>query len=75
MRKADTIRRLPVTGAERTHYVLPSWGYLEEIELRPRAELSNMDASRPYELIVTLRIAGCSEAIPVDVNIVARDVL
>ncbi len=54
-------------------YFLPAWGFLEEIRIRPRIELPNMDASAPYVLSIEL-LAPSGERVPFDVQIVARDV-
>jgi hypothetical protein len=70
--KAATTTRLRVPVDERPRYIIPAWGFLEEIEIRPRADCPNFDAAAPYTMIFELtRMDGAR--IPVDVQIVARD--
>lgn len=71
--KAETTTRLVARKDDRSHYTLPSWGFIEEIELRPRVELPNMDVTAPYKLICDL-IGPDGERVPLDIQIVARDV-
>ena len=70
---ADTTTRLQVRSDDRSHYVIPSWGFVEEIELRPRLVLPNTDAAACYTLVVDL-YAPNGARIPLDVSLVARDV-
>lgn len=71
--KAQTTTRLHATPSAREHFNLPAWGWIEEIEIRPRVELANFDASSTYRLEVRL-IAPNRTDVPLDVTVVCRDV-
>lgn len=73
MEKANTSTRHIVQGGDRTHFTLPPWGFIETIELRPRVDAPNMDASCPYTLVVDL-YGPDGARVPLDVQLVARDV-
>lgn len=71
----EEIRRMPVMSDNRTHYIIPSGGYLERLEIRPiQGYIPNMDSSNPYKLIVDL-ISPNGSKIPISVDLWWRTVV
>lgn len=72
--KLSTTRRMStVDRGFREMYDVQSHGYLEGIEIRPRIELPNMDASMQYRLEVVLRDPH-GNMVPLEVFAIVRDV-
>lgn len=70
---SDEIKRIPVQEDKRTHAYLPAYGMLEEIEIRPRIQVWNTDASSPLRLAFIL-YDGNGNEIPCDITLIARGI-
>lgn len=49
---ADTGKLIEVTARTGAMFVIPSWGFLEAIEIRFTPPTPNLDAARPMRLIL-----------------------
>lgn len=67
------IKHLRVIPEEGRSHMLPPWGYIEEIRLRPAELLPNMDAASLYRLSVVL-YSPDGRSLPLDVELVCRSV-
>lgn len=74
VKPGDTIKRIQSIHDGRHHYIVPSYGYLYEIHIRPEEGLlPNMDFSKPYRLIVDL-IGPDGNNIPISIDTWCRTV-
>jgi len=73
IKKSGTYTRFHLLEDRRTHYRLQAYGFLERIEILPRIDVPNMDASQSIKLEIALYDQAGNE-IPIDVIEVCQGV-